>query len=260
MATGRVPATGEIIATNNPIGTAPLALTVGTYYVTKTGDDGWLQVRSASAQLVPLCKYTKLRVIGSRKGRTYFDVLDGPRSGGTFSLRDENAREYLGTRGPKNTAVEIVVTYRNFDPNWYSKAQRRSYEQQFATLTSDSDNTCLAPLNVTMNSIWEPGAGYYPLPAGRYPIMIPDMPHSGLYTRFYREVEPSLRNDQVWFPINYGNNSRYIHIGNVSEGCVTIIDLAKWATLYELLISHRALDGKHVGILTVIGTPEKSGQ
>lgn len=260
MATGRVPATGQVIRANSPSGMAPPTLAAGTYYAGKTADDGWLQALGAASQLVPLCKYTKLKVTGNRNGRTYFEVLDGPQRGRSLSLKDANAVEYLGLRGPRNTAIKIVVNYRKFDPNWYSEAQGRSYEQQLASLSCDAEDMCLAPLTVTMNSVWEPGAGYYPLPEGSYPILIPDTPHSGLYTRFYRRVEPTLRNDQVWFPIRYGDNSRYIHVGNVSEGCVTVVDLANWVTLHELLVSHRAPDGKHVGNLTVIGKPERAGR
>lgn len=67
---------------------------------------------------------------------------------------------------------------------------------------------------------------------------------------------PSLHYDQVWFPINYSDNSRYVHVGNVSEGCVTVLDLAKWAAIHEALISHRTIDGRSVGQLVVTGTPE----
>ncbi len=62
----------------------------------------------------------------------------------------------------------------------------------------------------------------------------------------------------MWFPIEYGDNSRYVHVGNVSDGCATVLDLAKWADVHEALISHRALDGVSVATLTVQGNPERA--
>lgn len=77
-------------------------------------------------------------------------------------------------------------------------------------------------------------------------------------TGFYRRVASSLKYDQVLFPIRYGNNSRYIHVGNLSEGCVTVLDLARWADVHEALSSHRTPDGKAVGKLIVKGKPERA--
>ena len=62
----------------------------------------------------------------------------------------------------------------------------------------------------------------------------------------------------VWFPIQQGNNSRFIHVGNVSEGCVTVLDLARWEQVHEALISHRGSDGRSVATLAVRGRPDDS--
>lgn len=49
--------------------------------------------------------------------------------------------------------------------------------------------------------------------------------------------------NDTWFPIGLGNSlnnsSRYIHVGHLSEGCVTVHELGKWTALYGYLISHR---------------------
>jgi hypothetical protein len=63
--------------------------------------------------------------------------------------------------------------------------------------------------------------------------------------------------NDVWFPIGLSgaptNSSRYIHVGHLSEGCVTVHDLPKWSALYTYLISHRipGSTGKQVGWLKV---------
>jgi hypothetical protein len=61
----------------------------------------------------------------------------------------------------------------------------------------------------------------------------------------------------LWFPIVYGNNSRYVHVGNLSDGCTTVVDLALWGEVFEALISHRGKDGQSVGVLVVEGKPAR---
>lgn len=67
-----------------------------------------------------------------------------------------------------------------------------------------------------------------------------------------------LQFDQVWFPIKHGDNSRYVHVGNLSDGCVTVLDLARWADIHEALISHRSPDGESLAQLVVKGVPERA--
>ncbi|SHN70215.1 hypothetical protein SAMN02745728_02014 [Desulfovibrio litoralis DSM 11393] len=60
--------------------------------------------------------------------------------------------------------------------------------------------------------------------AGTYDLWAPDYPHSSSYTTFYRK-NPKGHFDLVWFRIN---ESRYLHIGHVSDGCVTVMDIEEW--------------------------------
>jgi hypothetical protein len=168
-------------------------------------------------------------------------------------LADDNAKEYLGIKAPKQSGLEVVVTYGKYEEGWYSKGKDQKLNQQWAILTITGGSQ----VNVTMNSIWGPPDNFTPLPANEYTILLSDSPHNKDMTRFYREVESSLKYDQVWFPVKYGDNSRFVHVGNVSEGCMTVVDLAKWADIHEALISHRASDGKSVGKLIIKGKPEK---
>ncbi len=63
--------------------------------------------------------------------------------------------------------------------------------------------------------------------------------------------------NDVWFPIGlYGsltNSGRYVHVGHLSEGCVTVHQLEQWSALYEYLISHRVpgSSGKRIGSIVV---------
>jgi hypothetical protein len=221
-------------------------------YVNEIGDDGWVQVLEGSSTLLPLCKYTKVMLLANKDGRTSFKVLDGTHAGKTASMKIENAKKYLGVNAPKESIIEINITYENYEEGWISVARRnQKLDQQWGELIAGG-----LKARVTMNTVW--GTGFYPLPAGEYAILIPDVPHQGNMTTFYRSTEPSLKYDQVWFPIKFGDNSRYVHVGNVSDGCATVVDLAQWADLHEKLISHRSKDRKSVGKLIVKGKPERA--
>jgi hypothetical protein len=250
MAGARVPATGQVVNAQGPIAGS---LRNKVLYVNKVGSDGWLQARQGeSTALIPLSKYTKVTLTESRAGRTYFKVMDGLAKDKTLSLADANAREYLGSKAPAPTPASIVVTYGKYVEGWVSAARNgEKLDQQMATL-----EVAGITAQVTMNSVW--GTGFTPLPAGKYLVLLPDAPHKADMTRFYRRVEPSLQFDQVWFPIKHGDNSRYVHVGNLSDGCVTVLDLARWADIHEALISHRSPDGESLAKLEVKGTPERA--
>lgn len=65
---------------------------------------------------------------------------------------------------------------------------------------------------------------------------------------------PGLKYHTVWFPVDYaGNyNSSFVHVGNISEGCVTTYQLEMWNPLYRYLISNRSdPEGMYVGTITI---------
>jgi hypothetical protein len=169
-----------------------------------------------------------------------------------LSLGDANATEYLGGKAPIRKPAEIVVTYGKYVEKWISVTRNnQEINQQMATLVVGGTTALVA-----MNSVWS--QSFMPLPAGVYTVPVPDAPHDKDYTRLYRGAEPSLKYDQVWFPIQFGDNSRFVHVGNLSDGCTTVLDLAKWADVHEELISHRSADGLSVATLTINGTPERA--
>lgn len=96
-----------------------------------------------------------------------------------------------------------------------------------------------------------------PLPKGVYKILAPESAKDARYTSFYRTGaggDPGLKYDTVWFPIEYAktHNSNFVHVGNLSEGCVTMYELGKWNALYAYLISNRLdAEGNYVGTITI---------
>ncbi|WP_241492113.1 hypothetical protein [Pseudomonas sp. TTU2014-080ASC] len=88
--------------------------------------------------------------------------------------------------------------------------------------------------------------------------MAPDYSHANIPTSGYRAAHPGqIRCTDVWFPIalqgTTTNSSRYIHIGHLSEGCVTFYELLKWNAIYDYLINkrERGNNGKFIGDLIV---------
>ena len=52
-----------------------------------------------------------------------------------------------------------------------------------------------------------------------YVLQIPDAPHSATRAAYYRYT----RYHKTWFRIGRSNaGSRYLHVGEISEGCVTV--------------------------------------
>lgn len=219
-------------------------------YINVVGDDGWILGKAGDGTLRPIYKYAKVLLGETKKGRTYFTPQEGASKGVMLSMTEANAKIYLGAVGPLAGVAQIDVKYKKFEKDWYSRARDEKLDQQWAALTVGE-----VVAAVTMNTVWN--GVFFPLPAGTYDVAVPDAPHGADMTRFYRKVEPALRSDQVWFPILYGDNSRYVHVGNVSDGCVTVASLDKWTAICEALLKHRSKDGKLVAKLTVSGTPER---
>lgn len=250
MANARIPATGTVVLS---AGTLGIGSERSTLYVNRVASDGWLQaLDDATKQRIPLSKYTKVAAAKAELGRVKFRVEDGPQRGRALSLSEANASEYLGLKPPTQQLARVTVSYGKYVERWLSVARGgQELSQQMATLSIGS-----LVVQVTMNSVWN--GLFTPLEPGEYKVLLPDTPHRADMTRFYRNTEPRLQYDQVWFPIQHGDNSRYIHVGNVSDGCATVLDLARWAQVHEALISHRGPDGRSVATMSVLGKPARS--
>lgn len=215
------------------------------YKYVKTDDSGWVLAKPSTGSNISLCAYTKTSFVREKDERTYFTINDGTHKNKIVSMQSSNYKNYLSNKAgdtPKNSGAVLTVTYGK-RMQVYSQARRQTLDQQLATLRYGSKTA-----QVTLNSVWD--QGFTPIPVGEYKIQIPDTPHDADMTNFYRNVEKNLRCDQVWFPIEYGNNSRYVHVGNLSDGCVTVMDLGKWNEIYQYLIEQRTSE-KHVGKLIV---------
>lgn len=224
-----------------------------TAYVNKVGSDGWISVKiEKTGSIKSVCKFTKFTLldVNDSYDRVTFKIEDGAFKGQTASMRIKGGIDtYLGDTAPTKSTAKVTVKYGTRDKKWYSKPRGEYLDQQLATLTADG-----VTVTVTLNSDWDPRAGRTPIPKGTYEILVPDYPHNQGMTAFYTHNDKPVANNSVWFPIHPKADERYIHIGHLSHGCVTIIGYDKYPAIHDYLIKHRAI-GKNgqeiVGYLEV---------
>lgn len=209
-----------------------------------------VRLEPSTNNVVQVCEYTKVAMIKGQDGRTYFRIMDGPHGGGRLaSMKSEVAKDVLLKTPPTISTETLRVKYGPLSDEVSSfKGKLR---QQWAMLTVGGQS-----ITVTLNSVWD--QGFTPIPPGRHRIMVPDGSHANISTEGYRNTFPGkIKGNDAWFPIELqgtkGSSSRYVHIGHLSEGCVTVHEIARWNTVYNFLISHRLPDteGKYVAVLEV---------
>lgn len=220
-------------------------------YTRRAEDSGWLSVKlTTTGQLTALCEYTAVETLREEGGRTYFTILDGYINvGDEASLKTPNAAKYLANVGPTGAAT-LDIVYVGVPTDEVSKYKGK-LKQQWADLTFNGTTA-----RVTLNSVW--GTGFTPLAAGSHAIMAPDYSHAAISTAGYVADTPGMIGNDVWFPIGLGgimtNSSRYVHVGHLSDGCVTCYELGKWTALYTYLISRRVAgsSGRRIGTINVV--------
>lgn len=208
----------------------------------ETEPEGWLKVKVEPNGYAFLHENTKLTVLKEENGRVYYRVESDKLEvmGKTISLAKNNAIVCTHKKGPIQESATLTLKYDGKPVKAVSRFKGELL-QQFATLTVDG-----TAIKVTLNSLWPPEFNFSPIVSGKHKIMAPDHSHNiAGPTDWYRKAFPPgviVCND-IWFPIELagtrGNSSRYIHLGNLSEGCVTVYDVQKWNIVYDYLISHR---------------------
>ncbi len=216
-------------------------------YVNKVDIGGWLTVRMKSGLAGSLPEFTKVQIVEVKNHKTWFKVLDGEMKGQTVALGEQNAKIFLGKNAPLQTGVMVKVVYEKI-ASFKSIVRKEERIHQMATLTVEG-----VTAQISLNTKPKPGEPeHIPLPPGLYKIKIPQNPHDKNMTSYYRERDQhDLIADQIWFPIEYGDNSRFIHLGHLSHGCVTVLELAKWNALYWTLIRHRVPGTNTIGQLII---------
>lgn len=245
--------------TNTTAGSVHPAV-VATKYTKSPDTSGWLKIQlEPSGKMTFLPEYVKVSV--TKEGaRTHFMILEGEHKGEIASLKSENAAKCL-VSASRGTGAKLVAKIKGRE-RLFSKPRNETLNQLVATLyfngqasmiTLDSDVKFRDPALGRFNNLKQS----QPLPKGTYKILAPQHAHDPANTEFYVTEpggNPDLKYHTVWFAIEYAptGNSNFVHVGNLSEGCVTIYDLTKWNDVYRYLISNRSdKEGKYVGTVTI---------
>lgn len=248
--------------TNNTANSVQRA-TFETKYTRSIDTSGWLKVKlEPSGEFAFVCEYTKVIIQRKQGGRTYFLIKEGRYANQSASLSDANVARCLVsyTRGTGATLTVVKQgrlrersSIRNIE--WNQLFATLNFNGQTARITIDSD------VNYRETNRNSPDFGQIkhsqPLPDGTYRILSPYTAGDPRATGYYRDHPngySNLQYDTVWFPIEYAPtyNSNFVHIGHLSEGCITCYEIQKWNDLYQYLITNRSdQDGEYVGTLII---------
>lgn len=252
----------KITALTNRIFGSSKDAVIATKYTRSIDTSGWLKVKmESSGGFGFLCEYTKVLVQRSAGGRTYFLIIEGIYAHKIASVADINASKCLiaYTRGTGAT-LNVKTIGRSYER---SPIRNQSLNQLFAELSFNGKKahiTLDSDVRYQETNRNSPAFGQtkqsQPLPKGTYKIMAPDYAKDGAMTAFYRTSPKGfvdLKYDTAWFPIEYAptHNSNFVHVGHLSEGCITCYEVQKWNDLYQYLITNRTSDGKYVGTLII---------
>lgn len=239
-------------------------MTAKLLFTKSVDESGWLVVKlEPSGERVAVCEFTKV-AITKEDDRVHFLILEGRYKKRTASLSKENRSKCLvDVKRGSGAKLTATITGRRKEAS-IPIGDGRLYNQLFATLSFNGQTariTLDSDINFIESNPMSPYVGQLrhsqPLPKGIYKIRTPESAGKQEYTDFYVSRPggyPGLRYHTVWFPVDYaGNyNSSFVHVGNISEGCVTTYQLEMWNHLYRYLISNRSdPEGMYVGTITI---------
>lgn len=188
---------------------------------------GWLNVKKESGKIISIAKYCRVKYHGynSDKSRELFTIVDWPH------------------QDIKASVSAISKTKSRFGFVQFNAGGTLTFEKAKNRLKYGSSNwihTATDPSN--------------PIKNGTHKIWLPDYLHEGGEGYVNRAKYAT-----VWFRIGKEKSSRYLHVGNISAGCVTVgegstggkdSDKKKWDDIYNYLIKCRT-SVQHVGKIEV---------
>jgi len=186
-------------------------------YVPNEGD-GWLKaILDRDKSKINLPAFLKVKNEKNDFKREYFLILEGSYRGerASVALRDDGSSQFIfGIVHEPMASVRYFISQKTLFLNG-KKYKATNYP----------------------NSPWRKGV---------YDIEIPDYPHPG--GARHQDKAPRAK---TWFRIGHSGD-RYLHAGGYSLGCITIIEISRWAEIYNTLIKARKGDSASVGVLEVI--------
>jgi hypothetical protein len=182
---------------------------------------GWFSGKyTTTKKPVGLISYLQVSVERLSVLRDYFRIMEGPYRGQRVSLAREHDVSYLESENPHREPVHLH----------YSLSQKTIIlENKRYAVRSYPDDP----------DPWKKGT--------RYTIEIADYPHD-LGRSYLDRADLAL----VWFKVNHPDGTRYLHVGAVSLGCLTLTEIERWDELCKVLLRARRSDGRNIGIVEIV--------
>lgn len=206
-----------------------------------------------STSRADIFEYTHVLFLRREKGRVYYLIDDeGSIYNGKEASNGEAAFDRYFVKNISPVIVEEVTIHLKYTTpsRTYSNAKGFYYYQEWAEMKINNK-----VIQVSLNSVPHE---YTPIGPGTHKLLRPDYSHAEQGATGYIRFDPdNIYCCDAWFPIEINNikTSRYIHVGHVSHGCVSVYDISKWGEIYDYLILRRKDHSKSKYIGTIIVEP-----
>lgn len=210
----------------------------------------------------------EIRYLPENGGQGFIDVIQtseiqNPITGGRIAFPGYLKVNYLGIKVLNGKQRDYFIPYEGKWKNRELSVTRKSDGGSYL-VTGNIVGAARIVVNPVKANLWY-GAGSdqvspvfaqidtgNPIPDGVYEFSVPDEAHRDYGAQYLADTPYAL----VWYPIPFDKNrdgkddARYLHCGNVSEGCITVRDFNYWTKLYSYLYKRRLRDGV-IGTITV---------
>ena len=191
----------------------------------KTHPKDWILCRRHDGELIILPHGTRVRLTKTENDRDYFEVLD--------------FNELLGTKASLGFSS---AGSRLIQPLSYTGPAEVSWNAGTGTV----EVRPASGASVTAQATSQPG-----VPDGTYDIW-PKYPAKAMqYAAAYIDRAPHALS---WWLIAYQTHRGFcLHTGQNSAGCITVTEIEKWQSIYQILLTARSSDNRFSGKITISG-------
>lgn len=208
-----------------------------------TSPRDWINVRlEPSKDIVNLLYGTRVEFERTESNRDYFKILDFEHQNKSASLSQQQ------TGGGFTTRLIAPLTYLGpAKVDWDARSKK-----VVVSVPSDPRITPIEAAGISDTDAAKLPNGTFKL-RPRMEVFDPkvDPPAKGeLYER-YLNAAPHF---YTWWLIEHmPERGFFFHTGGGTAGCVTVTEMAKWESMFQLLTKCRTSDYKHIGEITIKG-------
>ncbi len=229
-------------------------------YEAKNLRQGWITFLNGllpeNCNVSELCVNTKLEKVKEHGKYTGFRVLlrDKYFDNNLYWMSTKNINLYLSNEPlPKSseTKAKLIVTIKNSKPTKMTDYYGNYFYSFTGILSYKNISNKDININVNLDSYYGNNIHINEsnIINGTYNIKYPDNSHK-LAAKYNEEF------NYIWFPIEYNSEGRYIHSGQVSNGCVSVSQSGVWKDLCLYLLSFMNDNDINIGIIKFVYTGE----